>query len=175
MSVNHHADTIFFTGLQLVGDLVRYLQNIMLTPSSPSSAYRQYAISPNTCQIACWHPLLYSMLTESIWSHLIPVEWDANVVFPFSPLTECSKGCSHHPTCTSGQICEYPWVTISLFISIAVYLWDEGNPHKSSFQAPAADLVIIDTVVCIYVIQLLPDDAVAAQPAVLAISASIIE
>jgi hypothetical protein len=37
-----------------------------------------------------------------------------------------------------------------LLIGLAVYLWDEGNPHSSMFQAPAAYLVNIDVVVCIH-------------------------
>ena len=52
-----------FARLQIVCDLVRYLQNSMLMPSSPSPAYRRYVISSDTCRTTCSRPLLLHSLT----------------------------------------------------------------------------------------------------------------
>lgn len=62
-----HADILVsFAYLKLVRDLVRYLQNGVLTPSSPSPAYTWYVISSDTCRTACRHPLLLLAYRESV-------------------------------------------------------------------------------------------------------------
>jgi len=76
-----YAHAVFsFACLQIVRDIVRYLlQNSILTPSSPSPAYRWSAVSSDACRTACWCCLL--PCTACTWSYSVPAEQYTHALF----------------------------------------------------------------------------------------------
>ena len=141
-----HAHAIFsFACLQFVRDLVRYLQNIMLMPSSPSPAYSPYVISSDSRRIACSRRLLCPR-TESTWSRPMPAEQHADAAFSFPRLQnvrDLIRYLQNSMLMPSSPSPTYRMYVISSLYLCSWVLWATSGTKETSIEAHCGHLRFI--------------------------------